>query len=810
MSDPGIPVLESLLVFADGKVALEYPLAVYRPDEFLSGRSVRVILITKIENSFLGCVPQAAWDRLVAKRILPRTFFSKAVRVLVKNCREDDRSSVGDSDSVVWLGFVASDMEALVEPSTMEDENVEVDFGEDQLPFAEALVQIAQDHFAFFSAEEEAPGPEAEEHGSENLAERMRHMEIMMQNLSAHMASLVPTTLKDAFAEASCSNSKSTAHCKDKAEDAQGVGSGPGRGEVPRFGCRRGSGCNASRNRTWSPGRNAGLDGEESQRCESSEESKNGSSGCRPPIRERGGRSRRAWISGWLLRSRWCSIAQAHGDCWGNQERPEEEVWKFKAGDCLRWSYGGAWWRVLLIPRRKEVSSGEEAVALHSSRCSRRDLPPHRTAYGRRCALPQLAAGVGSSYVHGPRMGRTSVQDRTVQGSGTLRMGCVGDLRPAEEGKHRWCKSSLLLAPFTIRPSIGRSWKLGPLIRPFSGGFASFQQLISTPGASGGERRSSVQQTFRPTLGGTRPQPPQRPRRLRHSEAKPGEEGSRRSRRRRSCSSKESRQVQGQSKGCPGGRRPLSPCIHACPTQSDGLVPDDGPSPSTMLLPGEKASTVVISAVVNSFFRWTLKTKGVFRKFLLSVIAMPKGEIRSPTSKRDGGVHLPVWPMPVPYPEVFTKKVDSDGGWKKIVLCMQVLALSWLHLGEPEAAPREIKIGNALTPQQWSVVNMLRHLSFDSNTPEFVDAALMARAAAKFESMEEVMGSLHRSLNSFECSLYSGDRFFKHEDFDDSWMRSGSLVGKLSGAKMTGAKPIIASRLEFPGPPIAKFHKCRE
>ena len=220
-----------------------------------------------------------------------------------------------------------------------------------------------------------------------------------------------------------------------------------------------------------------------------------------------------------------------------------------------------------------------------------------------------------------------------------------------------------------------------------------------------------------------------------------------------------------------------------------------------MLLPGEKASTVVISAVVNSFFRWTLKTKGVFRKFLLSIIAMPKGEIRSPTSKRDGGVHLPVWPMPVPYPEVFTKKVDSDGDWKKIVLCMQVLSLSWLHLGEAEAAPREIKIGNALTPQQWSVVNMLRHLSFDSNTPEFVDAALMARAAAKFESMEEVMGSLHRSLTSFEGSLYSGDRFFKHEDVDDSWMRSGSLVGKLSGAKMTGAKPIIASRLEFPGPP---------
>ena len=506
MSDPGISTLEPLLVFADGKVALEYPLAVYRPDEFLSGRSVRLILITKIENSFLGCVPQAAWDRLVAKRILPRTFFSKAVRVLVKNCREDDRSSVGDSDSVVWLGFVASDMEALVEPSTTEDENVEVDFGEDQLPFAEALVQIAQDHFAFFSAEEEAPGPEAEEPGSENLAERMRQY-------GDHDAEpQCPYGFPGAYdsegclrRRASCSYSQSPSHREDEAEEAEGGGSGPRRGEVPRLGCRRSGGCDASWNRTWSPRGDASLDGEESQRGESVEKSKDGSPGCRPPFRERGGRGRRAWISGWLLGSRWSSIAQAHRDCRGDQERQEEEVWKFKAGDCLRWSYGGAWWRALLIPRRKEVSSGEEVVALHSPRRSRRDLPPHRTAYGRRRALPQPAAGAGSSYVHSPRMGRTSVQDRTVQSGGTLRLGCVRHLRPAEEGKHRWRKSSLLPAPFTIRPSIGRSWKLGPFIRPLFGGFATVQQLISTSSTSGGEWRSSVQQTARPALGGTRP-----------------------------------------------------------------------------------------------------------------------------------------------------------------------------------------------------------------------------------------------------------------------------------------------------------------
>ena len=114
-----------------------------------------------------------------------------------------------------------------------------------------------------------------------------------------------------------------------------------------------------------------------------------------------------------------------------------------------------------------------------------------------------------------------------------------------------------------------------------------------------------------------------------------------------------------------------------------------------------------------------------------------------------------------------------------------------------EAAPREIRLGAGLTPQQWSVVNMLRHLSFDSNTPEFVDAALMARAPSKFESMEDVMGSLHRSLLSFEDASYFGSRFHKQEEFDDSWMRCGSLVGKLGGATMS----VIASRLEFPEAP---------
>ncbi len=238
----------------------------------------------------------------------------------------------------------------------------------------------------------------------------------------------------------------------------------------------------------------------------------------------------------------------------------------------------------------------------------------------------------------------------------------------------------------------------------------------------------------------------------------------------------------------------------ACPQQVVDDVPVESAALDTML-PGARASTVIPSAVANSLFRWSLNTQGAFRSFLLSVVTMPKDRSCCPTSSPGGEVHVPIWPMPVPYPEVFTKKVDSGKEWWKCLICMQILALSWLVLGEPHAAPMELRLGTALTPQQWSVVSMLRRLSFDSNTPEFVDSKMMSRAATKFESMEDTIGSLHRSLLACDDGGYFGPRFDKAEEFDDAWMRSGSLIGRLPGGNSVGAKPVVASRLEFPGPP---------
>lgn len=97
---------------------------------------------------------------------------------------------------------------------------------------------------------------------------------------------------------------------------------------------------------------------------------------------------------------------------------------------------------------------------------------------------------------------------------------------------------------------------------------------------------------------------------------------------------------------------------------------------------------------------------------------------------------------------------------------------------------------------------MLRHLSVDGNTPEFVDASMMARAAAKVESMEDTIASLHRSLSSLhDDGGYFGSHLDRPADFDQAWMRSGCLVGRLAKDDICTAKPIVAARLDFPKSP---------
>lgn len=157
----------------------------------------------------------------------------------------------------------------------------------------------------------------------------------------------------------------------------------------------------------------------------------------------------------------------------------------------------------------------------------------------------------------------------------------------------------------------------------------------------------------------------------------------------------------------------------------------------------------------------------------------------------------------MPYPEAFTRHgaADEKSGSKKLV-SLQVACLSWLQLGCPDVAPPCLALGSRLSAGQWSVVKYLEHLASDGNTPSQVDAAAMARSATKVESLEATLNTLGRAtafLKEEEKSYMSG-RLSKPVSPPSKFLM-GSVVGKIKKTKDLVARPLIADRLKFPGPP---------
>ncbi len=226
----------------------------------------------------------------------------------------------------------------------------------------------------------------------------------------------------------------------------------------------------------------------------------------------------------------------------------------------------------------------------------------------------------------------------------------------------------------------------------------------------------------------------------------------------------------------------------------------DGAASGQFDLPGATASTVYIASLLNSLPRWVLKCSSALQGFLQSILANPRRLVCRNTSERCPNL----WPMPIPYPECFCKGNESIAGApaKKLV-SMQVVTFSWIVLGRPRKAPDSLALGSRLSAKQWSIVKYLEHLSSDGNTPNSVDAAFMGRAAAKMESMELAVGALARAAaflqeeekNYFSCKLSRPDTEYGGRQ------RMGKIVSRFAGSTSIAARPLIATRLHFPGPP---------
>ena len=144
------------LIASGGEVDFDYAVGALSVEA--TSTSIALIAVAEVERELLVAVPAEAWNKKIAKRVLPPGALRKAVRVVVPICAEGDRTAAaGEPSLAVWLGLLNVGLEPMV------SYELAAEMAFPDLPFAEALAAVANDHFSFVTAESEvaATGMEA-------------------------------------------------------------------------------------------------------------------------------------------------------------------------------------------------------------------------------------------------------------------------------------------------------------------------------------------------------------------------------------------------------------------------------------------------------------------------------------------------------------------------------------------------------------------------------------------------------------------------------------------------------------------------
>lgn len=159
--------------------------------EIDTGR-VPIILVASAGPQFVVAVPSEAWHRQPASRVLPRNALTKPISVLVAACSCADREViVPDAHIKIWLGLLKEQfLEELEFPSSVPElcifptENQEDSY----LPSAEALMQIADEKYAFLTAES---GSQKGQNLSGDQDQRLSLLEESMAEIRSSLATLL-------------------------------------------------------------------------------------------------------------------------------------------------------------------------------------------------------------------------------------------------------------------------------------------------------------------------------------------------------------------------------------------------------------------------------------------------------------------------------------------------------------------------------------------------------------------------------------------------------------------------------------------
>ena len=166
----------------------------------------------------------------------------------------------------------------------------------------------------------------------------------------------------------------------------------------------------------------------------------------------------------------------------------------------------------------------------------------------------------------------------------------------------------------------------------------------------------------------------------------------------------------------------------------DGQGPEKGSS-----APGSGASTVHGFEIWDRLWSSLRSTRSRLRFTWIAARSNPASKKAAPGQ---------VWPMPLPFPEAHSSKVSPRGpssleklGVNYVVLCLNFLfgqGRFWKN-----TCPG---LGTALNAKQWELAERIRKQVVIWNQEPPISAEEMGRSAAKVQSTEELIASLHEEL----------------------------------------------------------------
>ncbi len=219
--------------------------------------------------------------------------------------------------------------------------------------------------------------------------------------------------------------------------------------------------------------------------------------------------------------------------------------------------------------------------------------------------------------------------------------------------------------------------------------------------------------------------------------------------------------------------------------------------PMPIHVPRSHASVVTGAGIFHRLMRSIFSCGCRLGTFAKSFAAQRFLEPSGSTAEAD------LFPMPLPYPEVFKKsrpKDESEVALKKFIVAV-VIVLNYLHLNRPRSIAATLKPQQKLNKRQWEGVKRLEDYAKAWLEVSPIGPEEMGRTAAKVESLEEVIHQLEtQAAKITDCDSYFKQRMREDREGDPQRKQSMATGATVPGG-MTTFKELDSSRLTFVGRP---------